>query len=81
MVDLDVGRHDDIPWFGTDLAFLGYGDLLAAARLDDTPNAYEDGAYLGSALFRVAPEACYRLGSRGRLGAGGDRLAGSRCRR
>ena len=60
IVDLDIGEHGDIPWSGTDLALLDDGDLLASAVLEDTRDAYEDGACLGSALVRLAPDGTLR---------------------
>ena len=60
IVDLDIGGQDDIPWSCTDLALLDDGDLLASAVLEDTRNAYEDGACLGSALVRMAPDGALR---------------------
>ena len=56
IVDLEIGGHDTIPWSCTDLALLDDGDLLASAVLEDTRNAYEDGACLGSALVRIAAD-------------------------
>ena len=55
VVDLDLGVHDDVPWACTDLAVLDDGELLACAVLEDTRDAYEDGACLGSALVRLTP--------------------------
>ena len=60
IVDLDIGGHEDIPWSCTDLALLDDGDLLASAVLEDTRDAYEDGACLGSALVRLAPDGTQR---------------------
>ena len=60
IVDLDLGGHDGIPWSCTDLALLDDGDLLASAVLEDTRDAYEDGACLGSALVRMAPDGTPR---------------------
>jgi hypothetical protein len=60
IVDLDIGGHDDIPWSCTDLALLADGDLLASAVLEDTRDAYEDGACLGSALVRIAADGALR---------------------
>ncbi|MEG3050460.1 MAG: hypothetical protein RR792_09805 [Thermomonas sp.] len=60
IVDLDIGGHDDIPWSCTDLALLDDGDLLASAVLEDTRDAYEDGACLGSALVRMAADGTLR---------------------
>lgn len=60
IVDLDIGGHEDIPWSCTDLAVLDDGDLLASAVLEDTRDAYEDGACLGSALVRMAPDGTLR---------------------
>lgn len=60
IVDLDIGGQDDIPWSCTDLALLDDGDLLASAVLEDARDAYEDGACLGSALVRVAPDGALR---------------------
>ena len=60
IVDLDIGGHGDIPWSCTDLALLDDGDLLASAVLEDTRDAYEDGACLGSALVRMAPDGTPR---------------------
>ena len=60
IVDLDLGGHDDIPWSCTDLALLDEGDLLASAVLEDTRDAYEDGACLGSALARIGQDGSLR---------------------
>ena len=60
IVDLDLGAHDGIPWSCTDLALLDNGDLLTSAVLEDTRDAYEDGACLGSALVRLAPDGTLR---------------------
>lgn len=60
IVDLDIGGQDDIPWSCTDLALLDDGDLLASAVLEDTRNAYEDGACLGSSLVRLSPDGALR---------------------
>lgn len=60
IVDLDIGGHDDIPWSCTDLALLDDGDLLASAVLEDTRDAYEDGACLGSALVRLSADGALR---------------------
>lgn len=55
IVDLDLGMDGAVPWTCTDLAVLDNGDLLASAVLEDTDDAYKDGACLGSALVRLAP--------------------------
>lgn len=60
IVDLDIGEHDDIPWSCTDLALLDDGDLLASAVLEDTRDAYTDGACLGSALVRIGANGTLR---------------------
>lgn len=60
IVDLEIGGYDTIPWSCTDLALLDDGDLLASAVLEDTRNAYEDGACLGSALVRIAADGVLR---------------------
>lgn len=60
IIGLDLGQHDGIPWTCTDLAVLADGDLLASAVLENTSNAYEDGAILGSALVRLAPDGTLR---------------------
>ena len=49
-----------MPWSFTDVAVLSGGDLLASAVLEDTCDAYEDGACLGSALARLAPDGHVR---------------------
>ena len=56
IVDLQFGQHESVPWSCTDLALLDDGDLLASVVLEDTRDAYEDGACLGSALARISPE-------------------------
>jgi hypothetical protein len=58
-VDLDLGGQDAVPWSCTDLAVLD-GDLLASAVLEDTCDAYADGACLGSALVRFAADGALR---------------------
>lgn len=60
IVDLKIGGEGAVPWSCTDLAVLDNGDLLASAVLEDTGDAYEDGACLGSALVRVAPDGTLR---------------------
>jgi len=60
IVDLELGGQDAVPWTCTDLALVGNGDLLASAVLEDTCDAYEDGACLGSALVRIAPDGALR---------------------
>jgi hypothetical protein len=60
IVDLDLGASDGLPWSCTDLTILDGGDLLACAVLEDTRNAYDDGACLGSALVRIAPDGQVR---------------------
>lgn len=60
VVDLAFGEHDDVPWSGTDLALLPDGDLLASVVLEDTSDAYADGACLGSALARIAADGSLR---------------------
>jgi hypothetical protein len=60
IVDLALGLEGGVPWACTDLAVLDDGDLLASAVLEDTDDAYRDGACLGSALVRFAPEGTVR---------------------
>ena len=60
IVDLDFDRHDEVPWSCTDLTVLDDGDLLACAVLEDTRDAYQDGACLGSSLVRLAPDGALR---------------------
>jgi hypothetical protein len=60
IVPLALGTHDGVPWSGTDLALLSGGDLLASAVLEDTCDAYRDGACLGAALVRLAPDGAVR---------------------
>lgn len=60
IVDVDLGTREGLPWSFTDVALLGGGDLLASAVLEDTCDAYEDGACLGSALVRLAPDGQLR---------------------
>lgn len=60
VVELDLGSVSDVPWSGTDLTCLDDGDLLACAVLEDTCDAYQDGACLGSALVRIAPDGTLR---------------------
>jgi len=60
IVDLDLGMHDGVPWSCTDLACLDDGDLLVSAVLEDTCDAYQDGACLGSSLARLAPDGTLR---------------------
>ena len=60
IVDLEFGVHDAVPWSCTDLAVLDDGDLLASVVLEDTRDAYEDGACLGSALVRMTPGGTLR---------------------
>lgn len=60
IVEVELGAHGDVPWSFTDVAVLGDGDLLATAVLEDTCDAYEDGACLGSALARLAPDGSVR---------------------
>jgi hypothetical protein len=60
IVDLDLGASGAVPWACTDLAVLEDGDLLASAVLEDTDDAYKDGACLGSALVRLAPDGTLR---------------------
>lgn len=60
IVDLEIGGSDAIPWSCTDLALLDDGDLLVSAVLENTRNAYEDGACLGSALVRIASDGVLR---------------------
>ncbi|MCI1710046.1 MAG: hypothetical protein LKM32_14155 [Chiayiivirga sp.] len=50
IVTLDLGESGGVPWSGTDLVRFDDGHLLASAVLEDTADAYEDGACLGSAL-------------------------------
>ena len=56
IVGLDLGGHGDVPWTCTDLTRCDDGDLLASAVLEDTQDTYRDGACLGSALVRLAPD-------------------------
>jgi hypothetical protein len=49
-----------LPATVTDLALLGDGDLLASVVLEDTGDAYEDGACFGSALVRFSPQGQVR---------------------
>lgn len=60
IVDLSFGLQDGLPWSGTDLACLDDGDLLASVVLEDTCDAYQDGACLGSGLVRLAPHGALR---------------------
>jgi hypothetical protein len=60
IVDLALGMEGAVPWACTDLAVLDGGDLLACAVLEDTDDAYSDGACLGSALVRMAPDGAVR---------------------
>jgi len=60
IVDLDLGGHDAVPWTCTDLAVLDGGDLLASVVLEDTDDAYQDGACLGSALVRSGRDGTLR---------------------
>jgi hypothetical protein len=60
IVDLELGASGAVPWACTDLAVLEDGDLLASAVLEDTDDAYKDGACLGSALVRLAPDGTLR---------------------
>jgi hypothetical protein len=60
IVDLGLGGNGAVPWTCTDLAVLDDGDLLASAVLEDTADAYQDGACLGSALARLAPNGTLR---------------------
>lgn len=60
IVDVDLGTQEGLPWSFTDVAVLSGGDLLASAVLEDTCDAYEDGACLGSALARLAPDGHVR---------------------
>ncbi len=60
VVDLGLGDHDDVPWTGTDLALHAGGDLLASVVLEDTADAYADGACLGSALARIGADGSLR---------------------
>jgi hypothetical protein len=60
IVDLELGASGAVPWACTDLAVLEDGDLLASAVLEDTGDAYKDGACLGSALVRLAPDGTLR---------------------
>lgn len=57
---LDLGMEGEVPWSCTDLACCDDGDLLACAVLEDTRDAYQDGACLGSALARLAPSGALR---------------------
>ena len=60
IVDLDLGMEGHVPWSCTDVTRLDDGDLLACAVLEDTRDAYRDGACLGSALARIAPDGALR---------------------
>jgi hypothetical protein len=60
VVALKLGEHDGVPWSATDLTRLDGGDLLACAVLEDTADAYHDGACLGSALIRLSPDGDVR---------------------
>ncbi len=60
VVDLGFGDHDDVSWSGTDLALLADGDPLASVVLEDTSDAYADGACLGSALARTRNDGTLR---------------------
>ena len=60
IVEVDLGNHEGLPWSFTDVATLGGGDLLATAVLEDTCDAYEDGACVGAALARLAPDGTLR---------------------
>ena len=60
IVDLDLGMDDEVPWSCTDLTLLDDGDLLACVALEDTPDAYQDGRFLGSGLVRLAPDGALR---------------------
>lgn len=60
IVALDLGMEGDVPWTCTDLHRCDDGDLLACAVLEDTRDAYQDGACLGSALVRLAPDGSVR---------------------
>ena len=60
IVDLPLGVRDGIPWSCTDLAVCGDGDLLASVVLENTDDAYQDGACLGSALVRMATDGTLR---------------------
>jgi hypothetical protein len=57
---LALDRVDGVPWSGTDLARLDDGDLLASVVREDTADTYADGACLGSALVRLAPDGTVR---------------------
>lgn len=60
IVELDLGQHEEVPWSGTDLAVLADDDLLASAVLEDTADAFADGACLGSALARIGADGTLR---------------------
>jgi hypothetical protein len=60
VVALDLGSQGAVPWSCTDLTCLDDGDLLLAAVLEDTCDAYHDGGCLGSALVRLAPDGSVR---------------------
>ena len=60
IVDIALGSDGDVPWSCTDLAVLADGDLLASIVLEDTCDAYEDGACLGSGLARIAADGSLR---------------------
>ena len=60
VVPLALGGVGDVPWTCTDLHRCEDGDLLASAVLEDTRDAYRDGACLGTALVRLAPDGALR---------------------
>ena len=60
MVTLALGDEAGVPWTCTDLHRFEGGDLMASAVLEDTRDAYRDGACLGSALVRLAPDGTIR---------------------
>ena len=60
MVTLALGDEAGVPWTCTDLHRFEDGDLMASAVLEDTRDAYRDGACLGSALVRLAPDGTIR---------------------
>lgn len=57
---LALGGEAGVPWTCTDLAAMDDGDLLASVVLEDTADAYADGAVHGSALARLAPDGRLR---------------------
>ncbi|WP_146151952.1 DUF6929 family protein [Ahniella affigens] len=60
VVVVDLGQQGEIPWSCTDLTVLADGDLLVSAVLEDTGDAYQDGACLGSSLARLGADGALR---------------------